>query len=62
MLKYHNIQQILGGEVAKKKDFEGEFTMVIRGYGDNKHPRVTKRPHHYKKATKQADANQASLV
>jgi hypothetical protein len=36
-----------------KNESEGEFTMVIRGYGDNTHPRVTKRPHHYKKVTKQ---------
>jgi hypothetical protein len=36
--------------VKKKEKFEGEFTMVIRGYGDNTYPRVIKRPSHYKKS------------
>jgi len=41
---------MIGGEVSKKNESDGEFTMVIRGYGDNTHPRVTKRPRHYKKS------------
>jgi hypothetical protein len=54
ILIYFQKLLLLGGEVGKKKEFEGEFAMVIRGYSDNTHPRVTKRPHHYKKVAKQA--------